>query len=457
MAEPEACRIFFQLVSAVAYLHSLNISHRDIKPSNILMDARNNIKLIDFGLGNTYAKGKALKTSCGSPCFAAPEIINGVEYDPVKVDVWSLGVSLFCMLCGRLPFDEDTKQELYKKIRACSYRVTPGLSSNAVNLIAVLLNGNPQARPNPATILTHPFFASHLPSPHQSLTASQADDLYLVVGEMTKVGATAVRKMILDNEHNKHTTVYYLMKKKTERGAVNIAAERARLAGDKKKEEISAKPPLKKLVDSKLYTDEMRRTGFRSNIRTLGTRKTDRQERSRPILDAFLSKQKTDGSTSTNKNNFSLLDNHRGSLRIGSAKAMRTGRNNSLPQEKDLKPAPKTAVHVKNIGMPRNMSTGSREDHQVLINKSSRDHSATPSKTGIDVYKIHKLSNVTATAISAGTGGSSKRKQSQPTSRNNSQIEVRHTNNKHMLSKILSSVSPHKISLISHTKKPANK
>ena len=158
LSEQESARLFYQLVSAVGYLHSIQVSHRDIKPSNILMDQRLDLKLIDFGLGNSFVKGKGLKTSCGSPCFAAPEIINGVEYDPVKVDVWSLGVCLYCMLVGRLPFDEDNKKDLYKKIRTCQYKTPSYLSMTAIQLISSMLNLSPAARPTPAQILTSNFF-----------------------------------------------------------------------------------------------------------------------------------------------------------------------------------------------------------------------------------------------------------------------------------------------------------
>jgi 5'-AMP-activated protein kinase catalytic alpha subunit len=103
--EMKACLIFQQLISTVEYIHKLGIVHRDIKPENILLDGQFNIKLVDFGLSNTYKHGSAVKTACGSPCYAAPEMISGKSYHGLSSDIWSSGVVLFCMLCGYLPFD----------------------------------------------------------------------------------------------------------------------------------------------------------------------------------------------------------------------------------------------------------------------------------------------------------------------------------------------------------------
>ena len=80
--------------------------HRDLKPENLLLDQQNNIKIVDFGLSNTYKMNELLKTACGSPCYASPEMIAGLQYDPIKSDIWSTGVILFALLCGYLPFDD---------------------------------------------------------------------------------------------------------------------------------------------------------------------------------------------------------------------------------------------------------------------------------------------------------------------------------------------------------------
>jgi 5'-AMP-activated protein kinase catalytic alpha subunit len=116
LSEPEACSFFIQIITGIEYLNSLGYAHRDIKPNNLLLDEDLRIKIIDFGLGNIYDQSQLLKTPCGSPCYAAPEVIAGEPYEPLKVDIWSAGITLFAMVCGYLPFDEENKATLYQKI-----------------------------------------------------------------------------------------------------------------------------------------------------------------------------------------------------------------------------------------------------------------------------------------------------------------------------------------------------
>lgn len=101
----DVCRVYFaQIVLGLEYLHSLGITHRDMKPENILIGEGGKIKIADFGLGNFFTENQKLKTACGSPCYAPPEMLNQEEYDPRKVDIWSSGVLLYAMLHGYLPF-----------------------------------------------------------------------------------------------------------------------------------------------------------------------------------------------------------------------------------------------------------------------------------------------------------------------------------------------------------------
>mmetsp|Transcript_19611 Transcript_19611/g.14326 ORF Transcript_19611/g.14326 Transcript_19611/m.14326 type:complete len:170 (+) Transcript_19611:361-870(+) len=111
--EKEACRFFQQIIDGVEYLHKLNIVHRDLKPENLLLDQNKNIKIVDFGLSNTYKTGETLATACGSPCYAAPEMIAGKRYFGGNVDIWSCGVILFALICGHLPFEDPNTTNLY--------------------------------------------------------------------------------------------------------------------------------------------------------------------------------------------------------------------------------------------------------------------------------------------------------------------------------------------------------
>ena len=116
MPEPRARKFFQQLISGIEYSHKLKIVHRDLKPENVLLDDDLNVKIADFGLSNEIKDGDFLKTSCGSPNYAAPEVIRGGLYTGPEIDVWSCGVILYVMLCGRLPFEDEDVQTLFTKI-----------------------------------------------------------------------------------------------------------------------------------------------------------------------------------------------------------------------------------------------------------------------------------------------------------------------------------------------------
>jgi carbon catabolite-derepressing protein kinase len=120
MPEPRARRFFQQLISGIEYSHKLKIVHRDLKPENVLLDDDLNVKIADFGLSNEIKDGDFLKTSCGSPNYAAPEVIRGGLYTGPEIDVWSCGVILYVMLCGRLPFEDEDVQTLFTKISRTS-------------------------------------------------------------------------------------------------------------------------------------------------------------------------------------------------------------------------------------------------------------------------------------------------------------------------------------------------
>lgn len=138
MPEPRARRFFQQLISGIEYSHKLKIVHRDLKPENVLLDDDLNVKIADFGLSNEFQDGYFLKTSCGSPNYAAPEVIRGGLYTGPEIDVWSCGVILYVMLCGRLPFEDDDVQTLFTKISRTSafFSFSPGHFMNVVSLSA---------------------------------------------------------------------------------------------------------------------------------------------------------------------------------------------------------------------------------------------------------------------------------------------------------------------------------
>ncbi|KAJ3132458.1 NUAK SNF1-like kinase 1 [Physocladia obscura] len=112
---------FRQVVSAINYCHQNSIIHRDLKPENLLLDKSGNIKIIDFGFGNTFHRDRTLDTYCGSPYYAAPEMVKGIPYTGPEVDIWSMGVILYVLITGNLPFDSRDMPVLYSLIAKGEY------------------------------------------------------------------------------------------------------------------------------------------------------------------------------------------------------------------------------------------------------------------------------------------------------------------------------------------------
>ncbi|KAH3899445.1 probable Carbon catabolite-derepressing protein kinase [Saccharomycodes ludwigii] len=163
MSEQEARRFFQQIISAVEYCHRHKIVHRDLKPENLLLDDNLNVKIADFGLSNIMTDGNFLKTSCGSPNYAAPEVISGKLYAGPEVDVWSCGVILYVMLCRRLPFDDESIPVLFKNISNGVYTLPKFLSPGASNLIKRMLIVNPLNRITIHEIFQDEWFKVDLP------------------------------------------------------------------------------------------------------------------------------------------------------------------------------------------------------------------------------------------------------------------------------------------------------
>uniref|UniRef100_A0A8C7DCT7 non-specific serine/threonine protein kinase n=1 Tax=Oncorhynchus kisutch TaxID=8019 RepID=A0A8C7DCT7_ONCKI len=146
MKEKEARAKFRQIVSAVQYCHQKRIVHRDLKAENLLLDADMNIKIADFGFSNEFTLGSKLDTFCGSPPYAAPELFQGKKYDGPEVDVWSLGVILYTLVSGSLPFDGQNLKELRERVLRGKYRIPFYMSTDCENLLKKLLVLNPGKR-----------------------------------------------------------------------------------------------------------------------------------------------------------------------------------------------------------------------------------------------------------------------------------------------------------------------
>ena len=157
LTEHEAKPLFRQICEALSYVHDQGVSHRDLKPENLLIDNMGRIKISDFGLSRFLDKNGLVKTPCGSPCYASPECISGKPYDGKTTDVWSIGVILYAMLTGQLPWTKRNQAQLFKQIKTGDYTIPDELSADATSLISGLLTVDPRRRLTIEQVLQHPW------------------------------------------------------------------------------------------------------------------------------------------------------------------------------------------------------------------------------------------------------------------------------------------------------------
>ena len=160
LTEEEASIFFYQLINGIEHIHSKGIAHRDLKPENLLLAENNILKIIDFGLSHEFSgeEDELLKTKCGSPSYAAPEIICSPFYDGFKVDVWCSGIILYAMVCGYLPFEGDNNDILFKNILDCEPEFPEFLSDMSIDIIIKILNPDPEKRITIEQIKKHKFY-----------------------------------------------------------------------------------------------------------------------------------------------------------------------------------------------------------------------------------------------------------------------------------------------------------
>ena len=240
LSEEEACLYFSQIVSGIEYLHKLKIAHRDIKSENIIIEQNTKIiKIIDFGLSNTYGDKdeELLRSSCGSPFYAAPEMLKGDIYKGNKVDIWSMGVVLYLMICGSLPFQDEDNSKLFQKIIKGKYTIPMHVSNHARDLLYKLIEINPKKRINITQIKRHPWIKLYCPEylnqigrifdiglnsnkymiPIDEEILSELNDKY-------NLPKDRIKNNILKNKTNDYTTLYeILLNKKIREGKKSVA------------------------------------------------------------------------------------------------------------------------------------------------------------------------------------------------------------------------------------------
>ncbi|KAH1002547.1 hypothetical protein HUJ04_008627 [Dendroctonus ponderosae] len=242
LPEAKAKDYFRQIVRSIAYCHQLHVVHRDLKPENVVFFKKLGIvKLTDFGFSNKFYPGQKLETSCGSLAYSAPEILLGDSYDAPAVDVWSLGVILYMLVCGQAPFQEANDSETLTMIMDCKYDVPPHVSPECRDLISKMLVRNPEKRATLAEISSHPWLTDGveesastdlLALPLVSKEHLSEEDHNFIIQKIVN-GNIATKEEVQEcldrNEYNHITATYYLLaERKLRSKRVDVAAKSKR-------------------------------------------------------------------------------------------------------------------------------------------------------------------------------------------------------------------------------------
>ncbi|CAG0883653.1 unnamed protein product [Darwinula stevensoni] len=214
MSEPVARRKFWQIISAVEYCHKKKIVHRDLKAENLLLDSGLNMKLADFGFSNYYASGSQLATWCGSPPYAAPEVFEGKKYTGPEIDLWSLGVVLYVLVCGTLPFDGTTLHALRDRVLSGRFRIPYFMSTECESLIRKILVLDPAKRYTLDQVKRHKWMLmdGH-PKLLPPLPDRQAEPNEQILRLMQSLGidTNKTRQSVLNKTYDHHAGIYLLL------------------------------------------------------------------------------------------------------------------------------------------------------------------------------------------------------------------------------------------------------
>ncbi|XP_021566181.1 serine/threonine-protein kinase SIK2, partial [Carlito syrichta] len=219
--ESEARRKFWQILSAVDYCHGRKIVHRDLKAENLLLDNNMNIKIADFGFGNFFKSGELLATWCGSPPYAAPEVFEGQQYEGPQLDIWSMGVVLYVLVCGALPFDGPTLPILRQRVLEGRFRIPYFMSEDCEHLIRRMLVLDPSKRLTIAQIKEHKWMLVEVPVQRPVLYPPQEQENEPSIGEFNEQVLRLMHSLGIDQQktieslqnksYNHFAAIYFLL------------------------------------------------------------------------------------------------------------------------------------------------------------------------------------------------------------------------------------------------------
>ena len=219
LTEKQACAFFHEILDALEYLHSINIVHRDIKPENLLLEKINkkiSLKLIDFGISNIYTMHNLLITPCGTASYAPPEMHKGEKYYGLLTDIWSVGVVLYAMAFGYLPFCDDDEEINVKNIIEGNYEIPSSASPELYDLLLHLLDINPITRYDLDQIKMHPWYNmidsnNNRPGLIIGYHKIPVDERIINICETYGYDTDKVRESVINNNYDNNSSIYYII------------------------------------------------------------------------------------------------------------------------------------------------------------------------------------------------------------------------------------------------------
>uniref|UniRef100_T1IL91 non-specific serine/threonine protein kinase n=1 Tax=Strigamia maritima TaxID=126957 RepID=T1IL91_STRMM len=245
LQEPLARKLFGQILSAVTYCHSRRIVHRDLKAENLLLDLNSNIKIADFGFSNFYTPNEQLATWCGSPPYAAPEVFEGKKYTGPEIDVWSLGVVLYVLVCGALPFDGSNLQTLRDRVLSGRFRIPYFMSSECEQLIRKMLVLDPSKRFTVEQIRRHKWimqerFSKTVSSPDVTPNLlTGPNDHVLRLMQSLGIDSAKTKESLERDSYDHHAAIYYLLLERLKKQHNSMSSEKQALDTKRRPSQIA--------------------------------------------------------------------------------------------------------------------------------------------------------------------------------------------------------------------------
>ena len=375
LKEPEACVFFQQIINGVDYLHKQGIIHRDLKPENLLLDYNNNIKISDFGLSTFFSKNNYLQTACGTPSYAPPEMLEGLQYNGEASDIWSCGIILYAMLCGTLPFTESKEEIIVRKIKMHDYSIPKYLSKEAQDMLNHILKIKPEERFTIEGIKNHPWFNIVTPHLIKGISIKEiripVDDNILEMVKNFGFDKEECKNLLLNNKFCSLTSIYYLcLKKFVREGGKSISD----LESDLYEEYINNPNNYINQNDEKKTNENLKKEKEKNYIKddnnmnknTFKNKNNLKEKNGRNIEESKAKGNNTKNNNNDNINNGNKKTNNNKEINVDKKDAINNNKDNNNETKKKI-----------NINKKEKKIYSSKNNQQISNQKKTKDVTST--------------------------------------------------------------------------------